>query len=303
MDIETVPGTSVSRSFHRALLLIYLLTTLAMVPVVYFITKDELFTQANNELKLLVDAVSAARSVVKEKTRPYFLAKGEFYSPVVSSTVMAKEMATFFHSLQPNYLIRMVSDNPLNPENRPEGLEREVLENLRTRGDDKTILQTGIIRGNTYLISAMPTKVHDECLLCHGDPAAAPADIQQTYGTTSGYHWTTGTTIGATIVGVPVADLNAAVLKRTGIVIGIITVLFASVLFILNRVVEQNIIKPITNITRAAQAVSLGRSNEALVSDRDDELGALTRAFELMRRSINIATSQIARMNKNRADS
>jgi sigma-B regulation protein RsbU (phosphoserine phosphatase) len=67
---------------------------------------------------------------------------------------------------------------------------------------------------------------------------------------------------------------------------------------VLNRVVENNIIKPILRITEAAKAISLGRSNEPLVSNRNDEIGALTRAFELMRRSINIATEQIARLNK-----
>ena len=89
-------------------------------------------------------------------------------------------------------------------------------------------------------------------------------------------------------------------LKRSGIVIGIITVLFAGVLIVLNRVVQSNIIQPILQITEAAKAISLGRSNEPLTSDRNDEIGALTRAFELMRRSINIATDQIVRLNKAR---
>jgi HAMP domain-containing protein len=302
MDIETAPGRSVSSSFHRALLLIYLISALAVVPVVYFLTKDELFAQANKELKLLVDVVSSARAIVKDKTRPYFLAKGEFFSPVVSSTVMAKELATQFQALQPSYLIRMVSDNPLNAENLPEGLEKDVLESLRQGNNEKGIIQTGKIRGANYLISAVPTKVHDDCLMCHGDPTAAPAEIREKYGTSSGFGWKSGTTIGATLVGVPIANLNSAVLKRSGIVIGIITVLFAGVLIVLNRMVQRNIIQPIVHITNAAQAVSLGRSNEPLVSNRDDEIGALTRAFELMRRSISIATNQISRMNKNRTD-
>ncbi len=302
MDIETAPGRSVSSSFHRALLLIYLISALVVVPIIYFLTKSELFAQANKELKLLVDVVSSARAIVKDKTRPYFLAKGEFFSPVVSSTVMAKELATQFQALQPNYLIRMVSDNPLNAENLPEGLEKDILESLRQGSSENGIIQTGKIRGSNYLISAVPTKVHDDCLMCHGDPAAAPAEIREKYGTSSGFGWKSGTTIGATLVGVPIDNLNSAVLKRSGVVIGIITMLFAGVLIVLNSLVQRNIIQPIVHITNAAQAVSLGRSNEPLVSNRDDEIGALTRAFELMRRSISIATNQIARMNKNRTD-
>ncbi len=300
MDQEPVQGGSVSSTFHRALLLIYLVSVLAVVPFIYFMTRDELYSQANKELKLLVDVVSSARGIVKDKTRPYFLAKGEFFSPVVSSTVMAKELAAQFHKLQPAYLIRMVSDNPLNTENMPEGIEITVLDTLRQSGSDKGIIQTGAIHGHNYLISAVPTKVHDDCLMCHGDPAAAPKEITAKYGTTTGFGWKSGAIIGATLVGVPVADLNSAVLKRSGIAIGIITVLFAGVLIVLNRAVQNNIIQPILQIAEAAKAISLGRSNQALVSDRDDEIGVLTRAFELMRRSINIATDQIARLNKAR---
>ena len=302
MEAVSVPSRSVSSAFHRALFLIYLASAVAVVPVIYFFTKSELFAQANKELKLLVDVVSSARAIVKDKTRPYFLAKGEFFSPVVSSTVMAKELATQFNKLQPTYMVRMVSDNPLNAENLPEGMEKDVLNALRQGGNEKGVIQTGTIRGKTYLISAVPTKVHDDCLMCHGDPAAAPADITTKYGTTSGFGWQSGTIIGATLVGVPIADLNTAVLVRSGIVIGVITILFAGVLIVLNRVVQGNIIQPILSITEAAQAVSLGRSNAPLVSDREDEIGALTRAFELMRRSITIATDQIARLSRNRTD-
>lgn len=302
MSNETTPEKSVSGSFHRALLLIYLISAVAAVPIIYFLTKDELFTQANKELKLISDLVLSARTVVKDKTRPYFMAKGEFFSPVIVPNVMAKEIATNFHTLQPTYLIRMVSDNPLNAENLPEGLEKDVLEQLRQANSDNGVIQTGSIRGNNYLISAAPTRVKADCLLCHGDPTAAPSEITEKYGTSTGFGWKPGTIAGATLVGVPLANLNMAVLKRSGIVIGIITVLFAGVLIVLNRVVQRNIIQPILNITEAAQAVSLGRSNEPLVSERDDEIGALTRAFELMRRSINIASSQIAKMNKSRTD-
>ncbi|MEJ2402801.1 MAG: DUF3365 domain-containing protein [Candidatus Thiodiazotropha sp.] len=292
-----VRDKSVSSTFHKALLLIYIVSVLISVPVIYFVTKNDLYTQANQELKLLVDVVRSARAIVREKTRPHFLPKGEFFPPVVSSTVMAKELAYQFQKVQPSYLIRMISDDPLNRENLPEGLEVEVLKRLRHGPSDKKVELTGVIKGQKYLISAAPSKVKDSCLICHGDPAAAPKEITDKYGTTSGFNWTSGTVIGGSLVGVPVADLNGAVLKRSAVFIGVITILFACVLVVLNRVVENNIIKPILEITETAQKVSLGRSNQPLISDRNDEIGSLTRAFELMRRSINIATKQLAKAN------
>ncbi len=300
MEENPVRMRSVARTFHRALLLVYLASVLAVVPIIYFLTRDEIYDQADKELKLLVDVVSSARAIVRDKTRPYFLARNEYLPIVVSSTVMAKELATNFHALQPSYLIRMISDNPLNKADLPQGLEVSILETLRAGGNDKGIIRTGTSHGQNYLISAVPTRASEECLLCHGDPSAAPADIVARYGSSSGFGWKPGAIIGASLVGVPVADINAAVQKRAAIVIGIITALFGGVLIVLNRVVQNNIIQPILQITAAAKRISLGRSNAALVSTRDDEIGALTRAFELMRRSINIAADHIAKLTKAR---
>ncbi len=302
MESKPAQGRSIARTFHGALLLIYLVSVLTVVPVIYLLTRDELYTQADKELKVLVDVVSAARAIVKDKTRPYFMAKDEFLPLVVSSTVMAKELAANFHKLQPAYLVRMISDNPLNKADLPQGLEVEVLDSLRKSGTEKGIIQTGAIDGRNYLISAVPTKAQDECLLCHGDPYRAPKEITAKYGTSSGFGWKPGAIIGASLVGVPVVDLNVSVLKRSLIVIGIVTALFAGVLIVLNRVVHRNIIEPLLHVTEAAKAISLGRSNVPLASKRDDEIGAMTRAFELMRRSINIATDQLAKQNKARKD-
>ncbi|MES9834068.1 MAG: DUF3365 domain-containing protein [Candidatus Thiodiazotropha sp. DIVDIV] len=297
MAHEALPGRSVLSTFHRVLGLTYLVSVLAVIPVIYLMTQSELYSQANKELKLMVDVVRSARAIVRKETRPHFLPKGEFFPPVVSSTVMAKTLASYLKELQPSYLIRMVSDNPLNEENRPEGLELKVLQTLRHDRTD-TLELSGDIRGRKYLISAAVSKVKDGCLICHGDPETAPVEITDKYGKSSGFGWETGTTIGASLVGVPIANLNIEVLKRSVIVIGIITVLFAIVLLVLNRVVEKTIIQPILEITDTAKAVSLGRSNQPLVSDRDDEIGALTRAFELMRRSINIASKHLAKANR-----
>ncbi len=297
MAHEALPGRSVLSRFHRVLAFTYLVSVLAVIPVIYLMTKSELYSQANKELKLMVDVVRSARAIVQKETRPHFLPKGEFFPPVVSSTVMAKTLASHLKELQPSYLIRMVSDNPLNQENKPEELELKVLETLRYEKLE-TLELSGDIQGTNYLISAAVSKVRDSCLICHGDPAMAPKEITEKYGTTSGFGWKSGAVIGASLVGVPVANLNAAVFKRSAIVVGIITVLFATVLLVLNRVVEKSIIEPILEITSSAKEVSLGRSNRPLISDRDDEIGALTRAFELMRRSINIATKQLAKANR-----
>lgn len=291
---------SVIKVFRRTMWLIYLGSILLVIPVVYFLTKAEIHAQAQRELKLLVDTQHAIRAFVTEKTSPYFLPKGETFAPVMVAAVMNKELAGYFRPLQPNYLIRVISDNPLNAENKPEGYEATILQTLRTTNVDEKqgLVEIGTLRNSQFLISAVPTKVNADCLRCHGSPDTAPADQIAQYGRSSGYGWKPGEIAGARLVGVPIADVNSAVLRNSGIAIGLITLLFAGALLVLDRVVKRNIIDPIQEITAAAEAISLGRSNQSLTSQRTDEIGALTRAFELMRRSIAIATDQLQRLQR-----
>lgn len=301
MYVETTPVRSVSDRFHRALLITYLISAVAVVPVIYVLTKYELYTQANKELKLLGDVIGSTNPTVKNKTGHYILAKAELTSPVVSPA-MPMELASHFGTFQASYFVRMVSDNPLNARNLPDDQEKDVLESLRQGKTDEGIIQPTTIRGRSYLVSAVPTKVQDECLMCHGDPASAPSEFKAKYGTTSGFGWQPGTITGATLVGVPIADVGSAVQNRSGIAIGLLTALFAGVLLVLNQVLERNVIRRIRRITLAAEAIACGESNEALASSRDDEIAALARAYELMRRSINTANGHIARLKKFHGD-
>ncbi|HZP67476.1 MAG TPA: DUF3365 domain-containing protein [Rudaea sp.] len=296
MEAAKTGDYSLSRTFNRALVVVYVASILIALPITYFLTQREVYHAANLDLKLLVDMVGSVRGVVKEDTRPYFLPKGEFLPVVVSSTVMAKTVASKFRKSQPDYLIRMVSDNPLNPEDRPEGLESEVLNSMRGQQSPGNVIRTGNIRGQDYLISASPTKAEADCMLCHGDPAKAPEAITAKYGKSSGFGWKDGAIVGVSLVGVPLANTNTIVLTRSLVIVGIITVLFAIILLLLNVSVRHNIINPIVEITGTAKAMSLGKHKQPLQTARRDEIGALVHALELMRRSLAVATDHIARL-------
>jgi len=291
-------STSVSKTFNKALLIVYVVTILLSLPLTYFLTRAQVLDQANKELSLLVDMVVSARNVVREETRPYFLPKNEFFAPVVSSTVMAKTVASKFAKLRPDYFIRIVSDNPLNPENLPKDLEKGILTHLRRNPDLKKHVEEGEIDGQRYLISAAPAKVKAGCMRCHGVPDEAPKQITDVYGKDMGFAYVEGNVVGASLVGVPMANVNALLLQRFLIILGILTLLFTLIVFILNRLVRNTIIEPILEITESAEAVSHGKSNRPMVTERTDEIGKLINSFELMRRSINLATKHLARMKK-----
>lgn len=279
-------SSRITRKFNVLLFILYAIIILVSIPTTYFLTQQQINEQANRELSLLVDMIRSVRNVVREDTRPHFLPQGVFYPPVVSSTVMAKTVASKFAKLRPEYYIRIISDNPLNSENLPDSAENNILTRFRAPDKPAKFVETGILRNQSYLISAAPATAKKGCLVCHGVATDAPTEITKQYGTNSGFGYKVGDIVGASVVGVPLANLNQLVLTRSLFIMGILTVLFAFIFLLINNLVKRSIIAPLLTISAAAQAVSRGKINESINIDRNDEIGELAYSFELMRRSL-----------------
>ena len=197
--------------------------------------------------------------------------------------------------MQPDYYIKIASDNPLNLEDMPEPLEVGLLKRFRQDTTLKHIVESGIVKGKPYLVSAASAKAKEGCLRCHGEPAAAPETIRQKYGSTNGYHWQVGDIVGTSVVGVPLADINGIVVKRSLIVVIALSVIYAITLLTVNSLVRRSIINPLLEITDAAYDVSHGKDAASLElsSNRDDEIGTLAHSFGLMRRSMELALQKV----------
>ncbi len=282
----TKKRSKITRKFNFVLSTLYLVVVVLTIPATYYTTQQQIREQANRELSLLVDMVRAVRNVVREETRPHFLPKGIFYPPVVSSTVMAKTVASKFAVLRPEYYIRIISDNPLNRENLPSDAEAQILNRFRAADKPTKIVETGVLRNQNFLISAAPATAKKGCLRCHGKASDTPVQITSKYGVDSGFGYRVGDIVGASVVGVPMANLNELVLTRTLIMVGILTALFAFIFLFINSLVKRSIILPLLSISEAARSVSRGKINESVSLDRNDEIGDLAYSFELMRRSL-----------------
>jgi HAMP domain-containing protein len=101
------------------------------------------------------------------------------------------------------------------------------------------------------------------------------------------------------VVGVPLDDVQALSIRRGLMIIGAITLVFTVLFLILNQLVQRLVLKPITQITTVAKAVSRGDvSREMPVSGVDNEIEDLSIAFELLRRSLVSAIKRMRRKNK-----
>jgi HAMP domain-containing protein len=287
---------SLAKRFNLSLIVMYLFTILITTPVTYFITKQQVYSQAEQDLVLLVDVVKSIQRFVATDLRPHFMKEQIFYSPSFSGIVATTRIAKYLKDGQPQYYISNVSDNPLNPNNKVQGLERELLTQFRSNREMRSLNTKGEINGQTYLVSSAPKVSKKGCLRCHGQPELAPEDVRASYGTESGFGYRPDEVVGVSVVGVPLEDVQYLTILRSLMVIGAITLLFTILFLVINLLVRRLILEPIMEITTVATAVSHGDiSREVNVTDRKDEIADLANAFELMRRSLVTAMKRMRR--------
>lgn len=280
--------------FRKAIVGLYIASILLSVPLVYFTTQQQVFAAAHKELSLLVDMVKSVREYVIKDLRPDLVEAGLYHSPGVSSVVTAGLVAGHFQKKQPDYYIKISSDNPLNPKNKPEPLEQKLIQHYRDNRDEESIVESGVIQGKSFLVSSRPSVAKPGCLQCHGRPAEAPEPVTLKYGTRQGYHYNVGEVVGVTSVGVPLQDVYQLVLKRSLIAMGILTFMFALIAIIISAIVKRSIIAPVVAITGLATALSKGDLQHTIKQEQNSvELSELAKAFERLRLSISAAMKRL----------
>jgi len=207
------------------------------------------------------------------------LAQREFSEVVAKSTASAK--------------FRITSDNWMNPANKPDAWEAQAIAAIKSEGrDEYTQLLDGRYRYARKIVHAA------SCVGCHGDPASAPRDVTEQYGTERGYNFKTGDVAGIISVSLPAEPLLAASFGVLGpIEIGLIVLAFVMLYVFMHF----GVARPIRKLTRDAHMISLGKPvelNLSSISQKSrNELGQLALAIGRLRASMELA---IRRMKQTR---
>lgn len=118
----------------------------------------------------------------------------EYFSPMVMSfTFISRSMKDLLnlerekYGLEPVYF-KLASENPRNPINTADALERDLLRRMNADGL-KGHQEVRRSEGRTFLYLAVPIERSTPgCLKCHGDPKDAPAELIELYGDKAGFH-------------------------------------------------------------------------------------------------------------------
>ena len=174
-----------------------------------------------------------------------------------------------YSTRQDLYRFRLAGLNPLNPENEPDGFEREAIDLFRTKGLKETF-RFGQSNGNQYFQYMVPLFMEPKCLKCHN---------RQEYSLNS---------IGGGLsVFLPVDEMQSATRKNhlkltvAGIALIMITILS---LFVLTR---RFVIKPLKKLEDMTDEISKGNLDARVDIDTGDELEKLGHRFNTMARRLS----------------
>lgn len=281
--------------FNLALLLVFA----AGLGVTGYISYTLLQKNAQDEVLrnagVMMEAASSMRYYTQKHVSPKLDYQPDVFIPESVPAFAATEMMNQLRKKYDNYHYKEAVLNPTNPRDRAVEWESDVVNEFRNSADKKEITGMRMAASGPALYLARPLKIVDPgCLVCHSTPDKAPAAMLTQYGPNNGFGWKLNETIGAQVVSVPMSlpieNANRAFITFMASLSGVFVVLF----LILNVMLSYLIVRPITQLSEAANEISTGNMDIPEFADKgNDEMALLSKSFNRMRRSLQKAISLI----------
>jgi HAMP domain-containing protein len=273
-----------------ALVVIFAAGTLATVYLIQSSLEFSARDEALNDAGLMLDSALAVRAYTANEIAPLLADQ--------QKTVFLPQSVPFYAATQnflkmrekhPQYLYKEATLNPTNPRDRAADWEADVIQRFRNDSTAQEIQGERDTPMGPALYLARPIRAERECLTCHSLPSAAPQPVLARYGPNNGFGWQIGEVIGAQVVSVPLASARLRASHLLHDTIGPLIAVFVSLLVAVNVVLYLLVVRPLRRTVQIADRLSTGESSAPSFPTGGDEIGALGRAFNRMRTSLEKA--------------
>ena len=242
-----------------------------------------------NNARLLMDKANAVRSYTSGQITKLLETQMKYeFLPQSVPSYSATEVLATLKAKYPQFLYKEATLNPTNPRDRAVGWEVDVVSQFRSNAEMKEFVGQRDTPAGRALYVARPLRIVDAaCLRCHSSIDAAPKTMVDKYGPANGFGWQLNEVIGAQIVSVPLDVALQRAERSFGVFIGSLVGVFVIVGIVLNLMIWQVIVRPVTRLSELADRVSQGdlAAPEFKIGSRD-EIGVLAESFARLRTSI-----------------
>lgn len=282
--------------------LIFLLIFSAGLAVSGYFANDFLQSSAHAQVaqqaRLMMEAAGAARKYTTSQIKPLLETGQAHQAGFLAQTVPAFAATETFGYVQaryPDYSYKEATLNPTNLRDRAVDWEADVINTFRNHTGRKEVLSERDTPTGRVMFLARPISADPPCLACHDVPKAAPPAMIRHYGRDHGFGWKANEIVGAQIVSVPMTvplKLAQEGFRNFMVSLGGI---FLVTLALLNAVLFFAVIRPIRQLSAAADRISLGKVEDCpeLPVKGSDEISMLAASFNRLRRSLVTALGMI----------
>jgi HAMP domain-containing protein len=253
--------------------------------------KDEVLRNAG----VMMEAALSMRGYTNTQIRPLIPHNDSIFHPQSVPAYSATEIMNALRKKYEDYSYKEATLNPTNPRNKAVEWESDIVNVFRN--DPARTEISGIRETPTgqSLYLARPFQITDKgCLSCHNSADQAPPAMVKIYGPNNGFGWKHMEVVGAQIVSVPMSlpikNADRAFLTFMASLAAVFVILFV----ILNLMMSALIVRPITQMSKAADEISTGNMAIPEFSEAGkDEVSLLAKSFNRMRRSLEKAIELI----------
>ena len=255
--------------------------------------KEEVLRNAG----LMMEAALSIRGYTVSQVRPNLQEQQEKFLPQSVPAFAATETFKSLRKKYPDYSYKEATLNPTNPSNRAVEWETDVVNAFRNTASLTEYSGERMTATGPMLYLARPIQIKDPaCLACHSVPSAAPASMIKIYGESNGFGWKHMEVIGAQVVSVPMELPIRNANNAFKLFMGSLAAIFVVTFLVLNVMLSVMIVRPIRNMSAAADKISTGDFDvPEFTKGGKDEISKLGTSFNRMRRSLQKALKLIER--------
>jgi HAMP domain-containing protein len=288
------------KRFMVILIIIFFLSLPTIVFSTYYILRRNAEREIFESAKVFLFIMESIRKHIGEVTRPAVvkeLPPDRFIVEAMSTSFNARGVAERVKTEFPHYIFKHISLNPRHLPNKSDNFEKGIINKFK---EDRTLKELiGFTKkgDDEYFYYARPVISKEDCLRCHGSPEDAPIELIEKYGNERAFGWNEKEVVASLISYVPVRVAKENAIKTLIVFSSFYTGVFILVLIIIDRLMVGSIVKPVEYLSKIADEISLGKMDEKIKVDTNDEIKSLADSFTRMQRSVKAA---IERLQKRR---
>src|SRR5262249_50737421 len=209
---------------------------------------------------LMMEAALAIRAYTVDQVRPHLdLQLMRVFLPQSVPAYAATETLNQIKKKYVDYNYKEATLNPTNPRNRASDWEADVVQEFKNRSTLSEMIGERDTPTGRSLYIARPIRItNPACLPCHSTPEAAPPTMIKYYGSANAFGGNLNDIIGAQVASVPWPLPFKNAQRAFYAFMASLAAVFAVVFVVLNAMLTRMIVKPISEMARAADQVSTG---------------------------------------------